>query len=118
MPSVEDLSLAGCRLGALPEGLAGWRGLTRLGLGDNSLCALPAWLGGLPALRVMELRNNRLAEVPEQLQELEVGGAVQACSWCPARWASRSDSAALAGPPPLPPYTHTHTPDRLCRRRP
>lgn len=66
------LDLHGCRIAALPEGIAALRNLRVLDLRGNFLTALPADFGALTQLEELHLGNNRFDAFPtEQIVRLQ-----------------------------------------------
>ena len=65
-----QVSLAGMRLGSVPEWLGNLTGLTKLDLSGNQLASVPEWLGNLAGLTELYLFDNQLASVPEWLGNL------------------------------------------------
>ncbi|NHZ34053.1 leucine-rich repeat domain-containing protein [Massilia rubra] len=73
------LSLAGNRIGRVPDCVAALRELEVLDLSDCGLAALPDWLARLPKLRVLHVAGNDLTAFPAidggfaALEELDIG---------------------------------------------
>jgi hypothetical protein len=70
LPNVKVLSLANCDLRHVPEGLRGCRALENLSLAGNALEALPAWLAELPNLRHVSLGDAPSTALSASLQAL------------------------------------------------
>lgn len=70
LPNVKVLSLANCDLRHVPEGLRGCRALENLSLPGNPLEALPSWLAELPNLQHVFLGDAPSAALSASQQAL------------------------------------------------
>ncbi len=67
---LRELSLAGCGLRMVPDGLRDLPMLSVLDLSKNSIVSIPAWIGELKGLTIVRLEGNGISDLTESFCEL------------------------------------------------